>query len=652
MSVDYLQVAVDSGAGAFVKTAVSETISYLMTVKWKADTDVGKDILEQFGSKEVVDKFAIKISKDILTFRSLSNAGRNVNLDDVYYPLTLTLEDNRDLIRIEDNTTIKHKGIIVISGSAGQGKTTILRKLFIEEIKDKNRLPIFINLREVDFENSVSTISVIKQFFTSYGIECTDESISLLMQSSKLVIFYDGFDEVNQAYRTRAREIIKSTWNRYNCQAIVTTRPHTEIYRDSGCKNCQVNKLETEDLEGIIGKISHSEKQKEALISLIKSREFLLEALIYPIMVDILMVSYYSMRDTPKTIKDFYAGLFRNLMYSHDLLKHFERHKYSELDVDELEMVFDSFSACTFLSDRYQFSERQIDRFFEASLMHVKQTKGKSYNSKMIRRDIIDGTNLISRDGTDFYTYIHKSIQEFHAAKFHIYSNDKKQLLRDLIRDNDSAKLNFLRFLYQISPKDFLLYYVVPYMRSLGFVGNYDRNAGYSEQQIINKLMIGSVLEFSSEDSKVRSKSITIEFGLGQKIIKSYERLKFLVGILQDIFNPEIPNGYLLKINLRRNPYVNADVLAKQIQSGNIKPQDFTIACGINNKNKSREKRLFIHRTELSILKHDIHSLTYIDTDYRKYREMFEYLSDFYKNNIMPYYERKSRRSKLKITDI
>lgn len=187
-SSDLINIASDT----FIKTAIGEIVKHLITTAWPKDTEQGIMILSDFENEEIISKFSKKITSDVLTFRTLSNNGRNVRLEDVYYPLKVKIEDSGDVELLSDDKRLNYNGVIVISGSAGQGKTTILRKLFLEEIKEKKKLPIFINLRNIKFEKETSFLSIVKDFFESYGLVCSDDDVSLLLQSSKLKVFLMG----------------------------------------------------------------------------------------------------------------------------------------------------------------------------------------------------------------------------------------------------------------------------------------------------------------------------------------------------------------------------------------------------------------------------------------------------------------------------
>lgn len=77
--------------------------------------------------------------------RTLHNADYDIFLDDIYYPLTVEVASNKDKVVIKDGVTLPFHGIVNIVGIAGQGKSTILRKLFSEEIKNQNGCLFLLN---------------------------------------------------------------------------------------------------------------------------------------------------------------------------------------------------------------------------------------------------------------------------------------------------------------------------------------------------------------------------------------------------------------------------------------------------------------------------------------------------------------------------
>ncbi|MDH5924340.1 hypothetical protein L8R85_25410 [Vibrio splendidus] len=76
-----------------------------------------------------------------------------------------------------------------------------------------------------------------------------------------------------------------------------------------------------------------------------------------------------------------------------------------------------------------------------------------------VQEDIVNITCLIQKDGFDYYAFLHKSIQEFHAALFvnRIRANKKQEfydLVSNLVLTTDRFD-NVVNFLYQLDDNEF-----------------------------------------------------------------------------------------------------------------------------------------------------------------------------------------------------
>lgn len=641
-SSDLINIASDT----FIKTAIGEIVKHLITTAWPKDTEQGIMILSDFENEEIISKFSKKITSDVLTFRTLSNNGRNVRLEDVYYPLKVKIEDSGDVELLSDDKRLNYNGVIVISGSAGQGKTTILRKLFLEEIKEKKKLPIFINLRNIRFEKETSFLSIVKDFFESYGLVCSDDDVSLLLQSSKLKLFFDGFDEIYKDKREFALEVIRSSWNRYNCRTIVTTRPYTEIYKQSGFKNIKVELLQHDDVKGVLGKTVANKEKRDAIINLISSKDFFKDALVTPIMVDILTVSFYSLQSNPKTIADFYSALFRNIMFSHDNQKNWEREKFSDFDVDQLKDIFEAFSFYTFIEGIQNFDGAEIIDCCNESLSYVDQIKGLDYDSKKIMKDIVEGTNLISRDGIDFYTFIHKSIQEYHAAKFLSEVEDKESAYYKLVFDLDVANYNFLRMLRDINDRDFSRYYVLKFLKTIAFKLDENQKVGFGTEKLIREISDNCYVECYVRNMEFnRGGNILAEpeLFLNHKIklkIKAFNKMVWLYNFL----NPESGLETLYFVGYNSNSKVSLKkpniVSTKRIKDlANIGGFDIPIFSAIKtSRDVMSEGKVECYRIRINLidLMNDERIGENIKDIYMRYEKMVQFFNFYLESEIKP----------------
>ncbi|EFN5983815.1 hypothetical protein FVW10_24705, partial [Escherichia coli] len=87
--------------------------------------------------------------------------------------------------------------------------------------------------------------------------------------------------------------------------------------------------------------------------------------------------------------------------------------------------------------------------------------------------DYIDVTGLIRRDGAEIFTFVHKTIQEYHAAEFikNSASSIKSKILLSLVKElkNNSIMLNTAVFLNHIDMENTTEELIIPLMQEIGF---------------------------------------------------------------------------------------------------------------------------------------------------------------------------------------
>ncbi|WP_214780546.1 hypothetical protein [Exiguobacterium sp. s22] len=79
------------------------------------------------------------------------------NLGEIYIPLTLENKECKIQEKISDypNTLMEEYNKIVITDSAGMGKSTLLKFMFLRAINLNKGIPIFIELRKLNNEHTV-----------------------------------------------------------------------------------------------------------------------------------------------------------------------------------------------------------------------------------------------------------------------------------------------------------------------------------------------------------------------------------------------------------------------------------------------------------------------------------------------------------------
>lgn len=459
----------------FTTTAMSVLItevtkratSAVLDRNWLPELEQGKRLLQQLLDSYAQEQFTSKYVTKILKIRTLHSPESDVYLNEIYTPLTLRAsgDGGGDFeLRVKDDKTIEHSGIVNIVGIAGQGKSTVMRKLFWEELKKSKRIPFFIELRKVE----TTIFEYLKETLKNIGIMASDDDISFLLQSKRIVLMLDGFDEIRLDYRPKILKEITDILNlRYQCPIITSSRPDTEICREVGVNSYTVQPLDVEDVCHLLIKLNANNKPVE-LVDLVRNNEYLQQTLVTPILVNLLFVSYPYLDSVPESVPDFYSKLFMTLFQRHDKIKNYTRERKSNYPDEKINDVFNSFCFNSLNKGDSDFTSRTLNRYITSSL--DLETLDSS-EPQLVWSDIIDITCLLQQDGYDRYLFLHKSIQEFHAAQFLAdCRHERKVSIYSQILDKidiDHKWDNVINFLSKVDENDFSEMFLIKKCQSI-----------------------------------------------------------------------------------------------------------------------------------------------------------------------------------------
>ncbi|MBV0841384.1 NACHT domain-containing protein [Serratia liquefaciens] len=442
------------------------------------DAGIGKTngLLRSFKNEKKLNSYLDRAVHKVFVFRTITKGDRDVYLDEVYHPVKIKLKNKSGKNRpktIDDGFIIKSETCTTIIGLAGQGKTTMMRKLYLEELIKKDRVPFFITLRQFEYSSKISCEDILLEHLNLNGMDCEVKDVIELLKTGNVVFYFDGFDEIKFSERNNALKMICSIHDKYGCSSIVTTRPETEITRQPGVELYTVEKLNKDDVEAIIKRVIGNDSTSDTIIASLNKNRYLKSTINTPILIDILIVTSSLLSDSPNSICDYYDHLFTALMHRHDLSKNYTREKKSNLGNKELEDIFGFFSFFSYIESKSDFTLELMNKFFEKACSVRRVISG----AENVGSDILDGTNLIIRDGYNSYVYIHRSIQEYFSAKcISMFSDEQKasffKKYTNLIRRSGSENLLYLYRL--IDPVGFYKYYLIPFLSLYG--ANYETN--------------------------------------------------------------------------------------------------------------------------------------------------------------------------------
>ncbi len=341
---------------------------------------------------------------------------RSVHLDSIYVPLDLR-GNNTLSLTVDNNVVLEGENrAIFIKGIAGQGKSTILRKLLANSLREKRRVPIFIELKNY---KGGTIEELIKDHLGAFGITLDDIGLAKILGDSNVRVFLDAFDEVDPKNHSLLVSEIQRLINRYKCLIVCTSRPDTELDSLSEGEIYHVQFLTDEKIHKIIAMAAaDKEKAEELSLSLRRSplhgrgEDSILRT---PILVVLFCVSYNVGQNIPDSLSQFYANIFETLFFKHDNIK--GRVNRERVFNDNRSIYCKLFQVFSF---QVQLSTQKLSR------QVLVETMGKSlsyHNRDELKADAVFDeickiTNLILEDGYDEFRYIHKSIQEYFSACF------------------------------------------------------------------------------------------------------------------------------------------------------------------------------------------------------------------------------------------
>lgn len=370
------------------------------------------------------------------------------------------------------------KQYITLIGSAGSGKSTIVKHLFLNAIDTQFKIPIKIELRYLnDFDGSV--IEYIKDnIFKLSKLASNDRIIERLMKSGNFVFFLDGYDEISSVKKERITKQIDDLVKLYNKNCyVLTTRPYTEIEMLPLFYNYEVCELSDEDINQFIRKQIPSTEAEliDKIIEAINNPENLSykSFLSNPLLLSMFILTFQSYSSIPQKRSAFYSQVFDALFSVHDSMSKlaFVREKQSGLSKEQIIEVMELFSFLSYFEEKFIFTSGYLN----SKLDSIKEKKSsiKFVNQKLIS-DLQIAIGIINQDGTE-YTFPHRSLQEYFTALYISSLSDKnKKIVYKKIVDiftnargfRMNSKDNFHLILSELDEEGVIKYAIIPYLEN------------------------------------------------------------------------------------------------------------------------------------------------------------------------------------------
>ncbi len=433
-------------------------------------TNLGKGILKgtkdtiQFKLKTIYTNYLRNVGERYGKSKSFFIRDEPQPLDRFFVPMGIE-SSNITIKNANIRAILSHNLKSIIVGTAGSGKSMLLKYLLIDTLKYKKRIPIFIELR--DYSDMKSTISdAIKDTFDCFGLDIEMEFINKAFSAGHFIIFLDGLDEVTVEKRIVIVKEIDAIVKEFPKMSIIlTSRPDSITSELQSFSIFNTLPMDLKQSVLLIQKLPADDHIKKKFIKALENGLFKKHSsfLSNPLLLTIMLLTYGYSTDIPSKLSVFYNQAFEALFQRHDTMKGaYKRIKETNLDIQDFEKVLNVFCIQTYDDRKIRFSRQEAIEYLGKS----KQIINLKFNSESFLNDLLQSVCILVEEGL-FITFSHRSFQEYFAAKFIVSSesNMKKRLLKKY--QPETIDDNIYKLVHELDP-DFLEYEIIlPFLSNL-----------------------------------------------------------------------------------------------------------------------------------------------------------------------------------------
>lgn len=334
---------------------------------------------------------------------------------------------------------------VLIVDTAGMGKTTLLKYLFLCCVREEAGIPIYIELRKLNKKLSILDF-ILEQLSDLHG-RCKEELLMQLLSTGAFVFFLDGYDEIPENERAAVTPGLQSFFEKApNNRFVLTSREETGLIAFPEFQRYIIQPLEKEEAYTLLRKYGENQLA-ETLIQKLKQPENapIHEFLTNPLLTSLLYKSFEYKHIIPLKRHIFYRQVYEALYESHDLTKDgggYLRTKRCGLDIDRFECILRALGALSYRKNKVEFAKDELLFFINDAKKLSSENKAVSSE---ILHDLTHAVPLMVEDG-NYIRWTHKSIQEYFAAQYICRDSqgNKKDILLKYFHNDLSRHLNLI----------------------------------------------------------------------------------------------------------------------------------------------------------------------------------------------------------------
>jgi hypothetical protein len=469
-----------------------------------------------------LEKYYDCVLDKYLYVKTIIDSNKKIPLHDVYVPLNLVRKEK--VIKTSNASTLfelsKH---FLILGYAGAGKSTLVKYLFLDSIKNGETIPLLIELRNLSYDGDL--IQSLVSYLKTYKLAVSDKLLHRLLEKGIFTIYFDGLDEMENTVQEKfSKDIQKFRDAYYTNNIVIISRPFQVINSFENFDQFNIESLSLAQAEELINKIDYDKEIKNPFIKKLKNSLFTKHQSFAsnPLLLTLMLMTFSQYAEIPEKVHVFYQQAFEVLYQRHDSTKGhvFHRKTFCNLSMFDFEKIFAFFCFITLHHNKISFTRENLHEYIGKSVNYFKDI---STNVEDFINDTIQSFCLICQEGFE-YLFIHRSFQEYFCAKFICTQLKEKQIkavLRSFFQDNQSGTL--FKLIYDMRPPLLEEYFILPEInRMITSLQEYDDTIEF----IRNKF-------FDSYSFQINNPN---QVGLGMNITRETKNIDFIF-LLSNVYD-------------------------------------------------------------------------------------------------------------------
>lgn len=309
----------------------------------------------------------------------------------------------------------------IILGGGGTGKSILMRHFFLNEIEQKDLIPLFIELRTYEGGNLDDFIfHTLKNLKFPWEIQY----FKYALESGIFLILLDGYDEIVDHNKQEFYRELECFCDRYSKNwFVVSSRQNESFVGWQRFTVSHVTPLSEIQAKQLIEKLDYDIEIKNRFLQEFsqlykKHTSFACN----PLLLNIMLMTYDNFAEIPEKRHVFYSNAFDALYAVHDATKGgFKRDLKSKVASDVFKKIFAEFCFSSYVKGKIEFTS---DELFD--LLRFGEKYSSNFHSEAYISDLLNAVCLLYKEGNT-YLFTHRSFQEYFTALFLRNLNDSQQ---------------------------------------------------------------------------------------------------------------------------------------------------------------------------------------------------------------------------------